>query len=41
MKKIGIIGAMEEEVNRIREKINIKRVLNKANMEFCLGELSG
>lgn len=37
MKKIGIIGAMEVEVKRLKEQMNLIRVLNKASMEFYEG----
>ena len=39
MSVIGIIGAMEEEVAALKEKMEIKRVLKKASMEFCEGTL--
>lgn len=39
MKKIGIIGAMEEEVELLKEKMNIKRTVSRAGMDFCEGEL--
>ena len=41
MSVIGIIGAMEEEVAALKEKMEIKRVLKKASMEFCEGTLQG
>ena len=41
MSIIGIIGAMEEEVAALKEKMEIKRVLKKASMEFCEGTLQG
>lgn len=41
MKTIGIIGAMDEEVSRLKENMQVKRVENKAGMEFFEGELSG
>lgn len=41
MKKIGIIGAMDEEVSRLKEKMNVSKVEKKAGMEFFQGELSG
>lgn len=37
MKKIGIIGAMEEEVASLKEKMNIQDVRTIAGMEFCQG----
>lgn len=39
MKKTGIIGAMEIEVNRLREDMTITRELEKAGMHFCEGLL--
>ena len=41
MKKIGIIGAMDEEESRLKEKMNVSKVEKKAGMEFFQGELSG
>lgn len=41
MKKIGIIGAMDEEVSLLKEKMNVSKVEKKAGMEFFQGELSG
>lgn len=41
MKTIGIIGAMDEEVSRLKEKMQVKRIENKAGMEFFEGDLSG
>ncbi len=41
MNKIGIIGAMEIEVNRLKEDMEIKRTLTKAQMEFFEGQLQG
>ena len=41
MKKIGIIGAMDEDVSRLKEKMNVSKVEKKAGMEFFQGELSG
>lgn len=41
MKKIGIIGAMEEEVLALREELlNVKK-LTKASMDFYSGTLNG
>lgn len=37
MKKIGIIGAMEEEVASLKEKMNIESVKEIGGMEFCEG----
>ena len=41
MNIIGIIGAMDEEVSRLKEKMQVKRIENKAGMEFFEGDLSG
>lgn len=38
---IGIIGAMEEEVQQIVEVMEIKKVENKASMTFNMGTLAG
>lgn len=41
MKKIGIIGAMEVEVARLKQDMEIQREVKKAGMEFCEGILMG
>jgi len=41
MSAIGIIGAMEEEVAALKEKMQINGVLRKASMEFYKGTLQG
>ena len=41
MKIIGIIGAMEEEVAILKEKMSEVTVLEKAGMEFFKGILGG
>ena len=41
MNKIGIIGAMEEEVAILKEKMSEVTVLEKAGMEFFKGILGG
>lgn len=41
MKKIGIIGAMDEEVSRLKEKMQVSKVETKAGMEFFGGSLAG
>ncbi|WP_271716159.1 5'-methylthioadenosine/adenosylhomocysteine nucleosidase [Anaeromicropila herbilytica] len=38
---IGIIGAMEEEVNILKDKMEIESVSQKASMEFYKGKLCG
>lgn len=40
MNIIGIIGAMEEEVNILKEKMSIDGVEKKASMEFFKGKLN-
>ena len=37
MKKIGIIGAMEEEVAVLKDMMEIQEVRTIAGMEFCRG----
>lgn len=39
--RIGIIGAMEEEVELLREKMEIKEIREIANCEFFVGMLNG
>lgn len=41
IKKIGIIGAMEEEVAALREKLTDVKLLRKASMDFYSGSLHG
>lgn len=41
IKKIGVIGAMEEEVLALREKLMDVRQLQKASMDFYSGTLNG
>ena len=41
MKKIGIIGAMELEVETLKEHMSVANVTKKANMEFYEGTLNG
>ena len=40
-KKIGIIGAMEEEVEALRAKLSSAEKLTKASMDFYSGVLNG
>ena len=40
-KKIGIIGAMEEEVTALRGKLENVKMLRKASMDFYSGTLNG
>ena len=41
MKKIGIIGAMELEVETLKSEMNVAKTTKKANMEFFEGTLNG
>lgn len=41
MKKIGLIGAMEQEVAFFKESMEAKKIKTIANMEFCEGTLNG
>lgn len=41
MKKVGIIGAMELEVERLKEKMQVKKTTERAGMEFFEGVLNG
>jgi len=41
LKKIGIIGAMEEEVAHLKEQMEDVQVKSKASMEFYKGMLNG
>ncbi|MGB8452696.1 MAG: 5'-methylthioadenosine/adenosylhomocysteine nucleosidase [Anaerocolumna sp.] len=41
MDKIGIIGAMEEEVNQLKDKMAKVQVKSKAAMDFYSGKLEG
>lgn len=38
---LGIIGAMEEEVSTLKEKMQVESVIQCASMEFCQGILEG
>lgn len=39
MKRIGIIGAMDEEVDRLKENMQVEKIEKKAGMEFFAGVL--
>ena len=39
--RIGIIGAMEDEVNSLKDSMHIERRETVASMEFCIGTLDG
>lgn len=41
MKKIGIIGAMELEVEQLKSQMELERIVSKASMDFCVGRLNG
>lgn len=41
MRTIGIIGAMEVEVETLKKHMKVRRTVKKAGMEFCEGVLSG
>lgn len=41
MNKLGIIGAMDEEVSRLKEKMQVEKIEKKAGMEFFGGSLGG
>ena len=41
MKTIGIIGAMEMEVQALKEEMEDVRILKRAGMDFCEGTLNG
>lgn len=41
MKVIGVIGAMDEEVSRLKEKMQVEKIEKKAGMEFFQGNLAG
>lgn len=41
MKRIGIIGAMELEVEQLKKNMSITEIVKKASMEFYVGTLNG
>ncbi|SNX55278.1 5'-methylthioadenosine/adenosylhomocysteine nucleosidase [Thermoanaerobacterium sp. RBIITD] len=41
MKNIGLIGAMDEEVDILKHDIELKEILNRAEMDFYKGSLKG
>lgn len=41
MKRIGIIGAMEEEVNQLKDRMQVENTETIASMEFVTGTLAG
>jgi adenosylhomocysteine nucleosidase len=41
MSVTGIIGAMEEEVNILKSKMQVETIIKKASMEFYKGTLNG
>ena len=38
---LGIIGAMDQEVNILKEKMEVKKIDKRASMEFYVGILNG
>lgn len=38
---LGIIGAMDEEVSKLKEKMNNVEIMNKASMDFYKGTMNG
>ena len=38
---IGIIGAMDEEVAALKEKMEVEKVTDRASMQFVVGKLEG
>ena len=38
---LGIIGAMEEEVANLKNRMQVEMVMQSASMEFCKGSLEG
>lgn len=41
MNRIGIIGAMELEVSRLKDKMTIQNIIKRASMDFYAGSLNG
>ncbi|MCQ2540413.1 MAG: 5'-methylthioadenosine/S-adenosylhomocysteine nucleosidase, partial [Acetatifactor sp.] len=41
MSKIGIIGAMDLEVDALKEKMTVRTITEKARMSFYEGTLNG
>ncbi len=41
MSKIGIIGAMDLEVDQLKAEMNVTKITKKANMDFYEGTLNG
>lgn len=39
MSTVGIIGAMEVEVETLKKHMKVRRTVKKAHMEFCEGVL--
>ena len=38
---LGIIGAMDQEVSILKEKMEVKKIDKRASMEFYVGILNG
>lgn len=41
MKKIGIIGAMDNEVRTLIQMMDIEKTVDKASLKFYIGKLEG
>lgn len=41
MSKIGIIGAMDLEVDQLKSEMTVEKIITKANMDFYEGTLNG
>ncbi len=41
MKKIGIIGAMDNEVRTLIQMMDIEKTVEKASLKFYIGKLEG
>ncbi len=41
LNRIGIIGAMDVEVEKLKADMKVERTANRAGMDFCQGELKG
>lgn len=40
MKRVGIIGAMDLEVEQLKSQMELERIVTKASMDFCVGRLN-
>jgi len=41
VKKIGLIGAMEEEIDILKNEMTLKEIVRKAKLDFYVGSLKG